>query len=126
MPKPFNFDTLGWRDSSRMVETQVQTGETDLGKPVVTIKMMREAFQEESAMLNVEEAQWLEKECGPLTWVEYPGKDCKACLVEHGTSKRRFMLSYEVHAEVYLTDTAAEPEPPRRRGRPPKYDRRSE
>lgn len=100
-PNPLQLDfdvtTLGTRTETHMVEKAVVVGRTDLGKDIITMKMLPETVTKLQPILNLEEALSL----GRRDWKPFPPKQGHwFCHVEQKGQRRRFLIPEDVYQKV--------------------------
>jgi len=99
--KTVDYARLGERTITKMVETNVVVGKTDMGKNIITTKMVPKTETLIQPILTFEEAKLL----GTVEWFPYPPKEGYwATTVSFGDKKRRFLISDETHWKVIGDD----------------------
>lgn len=97
--KKCDLATLGMREIRYMKQQMVDIVREGFapGKELRPVPMVR---QDRQSNLNLEEAQSLEAALGRHEWVLNPGKGLMITYADDGTTKRRLMISPEVHEQL--------------------------
>jgi hypothetical protein len=96
-PKPqCDPTTLGKRTVRTNEVGEVKVGETDLGKDIVSWRMVRSEREEISPMLTLEDAKALTECFGVQDWKPWVIDGQYACKFNDGTTQRRFIITQEI------------------------------
>lgn len=99
-PRGFDIKALGMRQVPKekmlkyMVKREGFAGEVPEWKPTVVM------VSELQSDLNIKEAKALKRVCGEQEWFWWAEKDRYYCVTEHEGTRRRFMITKEIHAEL--------------------------
>jgi len=97
-PKILDISGFGKREVKRTVEVMVETGETDIGRKIVSPREEVRAFVEITPWCTVPEIVLMHNELGPFDWKPWH-EGGMATGVYNGVTRRRFCLSDEDYAE---------------------------